>query len=102
MDDKNIHFVIMRIRVYKCEFSVYTVRIFMKCWHVCEVQKANKLLIKPDFPSITDGIAQPRQDMNIKVAAFTESKNSSYTFRKCLCVDVFCVLHSSVLNVKYA
>ena len=29
MDDKNIHFVVMRLRVNKCEFSVYTVRIFM-------------------------------------------------------------------------
>ena len=27
-------------RVNKCEFSVYTVRIFMKCTHVCAAQKA--------------------------------------------------------------
>ena len=27
-------------RVNKCEFSVYTVRIFMKCMHVCAAQKA--------------------------------------------------------------
>ena len=25
----------MRFRVNKCEFGVYTVRIFMKCTHVC-------------------------------------------------------------------
>ena len=33
VDDKNIHFVIMRN-----EFSVYTVMIFMKCTHVCAAQ----------------------------------------------------------------
>ena len=33
--EKNIHFVIMRFKAYKCEFSVYTVSIFMKCTHVC-------------------------------------------------------------------
>ena len=32
---KNIHFVTMRLRVNRCEFSVYTVKIFMKCTHVC-------------------------------------------------------------------
>ena len=41
VDDKNIHFVIMRFRINKCEFSVYTVRIFMKCTHVCAAQKAD-------------------------------------------------------------
>ena len=34
-------------------------------------------LIKPDFPSLTDGIAEPHPDMNIKVAAFTVSEKSS-------------------------
>ena len=38
VDDKNIHFVIMRLRVNKCEFSVYTVRIFMICTHVCAAE----------------------------------------------------------------
>ena len=33
--DKNIR----ALRVNKCEFSVYTVRILMKCTHVCEAQK---------------------------------------------------------------
>ena len=37
---KNIHFVIMRLRVNEYQFSVYTVRIFMKCRHVCAAQKA--------------------------------------------------------------
>ena len=27
------------LRVIKCEFSVYTVRIFIKCTHVCAAQK---------------------------------------------------------------
>ena len=30
----------------------------------------------PDFPSLADEIAEPRPDMNIKVAAFTVSKRS--------------------------
>ena len=34
-----------------------------------------KLLIKPDFPYLADKIAEPRPDMNIKVAAFTVSEN---------------------------
>ena len=38
VDDKNIHFVIMCFRVDKYEFSVYTVRIFMKCTHICAAQ----------------------------------------------------------------
>ena len=37
VDDKNIHFVIMRFKGLR-EFSVYTVRIFMKCTHVCASQ----------------------------------------------------------------
>ena len=33
-------------------------------------------LIEPDFPSLADEIAEPRPDMNIKVAAFTVSEKS--------------------------
>ena len=59
---------------------MYTVRIFMKCTHGCAAQKAYKLFIKlqikPDFPSFADEIAEPRPDMNIKVAAFTVSEKS--------------------------
>ena len=51
----------------------------MKCTHVCAAQNANNS-IKPDFPSIADEIAKPRPDMNIKVAAFTVSENSSCTY----------------------
>ena len=62
---------------------MYTVRIFMKCMHVCAAQKAyllfTKLFIKPDFPSLADEIAEPHLDMNIKVAAFTISEKSSNT-----------------------
>ena len=32
---------------------------------------------KTDFPSLADEIAEPRPDMNIKVAAFTVSEKSS-------------------------
>ena len=80
VDGKNIRFVIMRFKVIKCEFSVYTVRIFMKCTHISAAQKLiysfTKLWIKPDFPSLGDEIAEPRPDINIKVAAFTVSEKS--------------------------
>ena len=35
VDNKNI---LGALRVNECEFSVYTVRSFMKCMHVCAVQ----------------------------------------------------------------
>ena len=48
----------------------------------CAAQKAyllfTKLLIKPDFPSLADELAEQRPDMNIKVAAFTVSEKSNY------------------------
>ena len=57
---------------------MYTVRIFMKCTHVCAAQTTDlfftKLKIEPDFPCLADEIADPRPDMNIKVAAFTVSE----------------------------
>ena len=57
---------------------MYTVRIFMKCTHVFAAQKAYKLFtkleLKPDFPYLADEIAESHPDMNIKVAAFTESE----------------------------
>ena len=59
---------------------MYTVRIFMKCTHVCAAQNAyllfTKLYIKPDSPSLADEIAKPYPVMNIKVAAFTVSEKS--------------------------
>ena len=35
--------------------------------------------MKPDFPSLADEMAEPRPDMNIKVAAFTVSERSINT-----------------------
>ena len=35
-----------------------------------------QVINKPDFPSLADEIAEPRPDMNIKVAAFTVSEKS--------------------------
>ena len=35
-----------------------------------------QIINNPDFPSLADEIAEPRPDMNIKVAAFTESEKS--------------------------
>ena len=53
----------------------------MKCTHVCAAQNAYLLFtrfLKSDFPSLADEIAEPRPDMNIKVAAFTVSETSIY------------------------
>ena len=62
---------------------MYTVRIFMKCMHVCAAQITylffTKLYIEPDFPCLADEIAEPRSDMNIKVATFTVSEKSINT-----------------------
>ena len=55
----------------------------MKCTHVCAAQTTylfyTKLYIESDFPSLGDEIAEPRQDMIIKVAAFTVSEKSINT-----------------------
>ena len=55
----------------------------MKCTHVCAVKTTYyffiKFKIEPDFPCLTDEIAEPRPDMNIKVAAFTVSEKSINT-----------------------
>ena len=64
---------------------MYVVRIFKKCTHICAAQKADYFLIKPDFPCLADEIAEPRPDMNIKVAAFTVSEKSSNT---CTCISL--------------
>ena len=36
----------------------------------------NLLILEPDFPCLADEIAEPRPDMNIKAAAFTDSEKS--------------------------
>ena len=36
--------------------------------------------MKPDFPSLADEIAEPRPDMNIKVATFTVSEKTNYIY----------------------
>ena len=61
---------------------MYTVRIFMKCTHVCGSKSLLTLYkiinkIKPDFTSLEDEIAEPHPDMNIKVVTFTVSEKSS-------------------------
>ena len=80
---------------------MYTVRIFMKCTHVCAAQKANlplyQIINKPDVPSLADEIAEPHPDMNIKVAAFTVSEKSSNmrfkSCRRCFAVTLFAAEH---------
>ena len=68
----------------KCGFSVYTVRIYMKCTHVCAAQTFyeffTKLKLEPDFSCLPDEIAEPRPDINIKVSTFTENEKSSNIF----------------------
>ena len=64
---------------------MYMVRIFMKCTHVPAAQKLINYKLKPDFPSLTDEIAESRPDMNIKVAAFTVSEKSSNIWWVSLC-----------------
>ena len=55
----------------------------MKCMHVCPAQTTylffTKLLIEPDFPCLTDEIAEPHPDMNIKNTAITESIKFYYS-----------------------
>ena len=60
---------------------MYTVRIFMKCTHVCAAQTTyfkilHQITMEPDFPCLADEIAEPHPGMNIKVAPFTESEKS--------------------------
>ena len=38
-----------------------------------------QIIIKPDFPSLADEIAEPHPDMNIRVAALTVNEKSSNT-----------------------
>ena len=68
----------------------------MKCTHVCAGKKTNylftKLSITPDFPSLADEIAEPRPDMNIKVAAFTVSKKSINMLQTCRRCVLSCLM----------
>ena len=76
MDDiKRYILCLCALRVNKCEFSLYTVRIVMKCAAQTTYLFFIKLLIEPDSPCLADEIAEPRPDMNIKVAAFTVNEN---------------------------
>ena len=43
-----------------------------------------QIINKSDFPSLADEKAEPRKDMNIKVAFFTVSEKS---------IDTECILH---------
>ena len=48
----------------------------MKCTNVYAAQITNLFLKEHNFPCLADEIAEPRPDMNIKVAAFTVSQKS--------------------------
>ena len=55
-------------------------------WNARTFARPKQLInsIEPDFPCLADEIAEPRPDMNIKVAAFTVSEKSinSKTFKR--------------------
>ena len=73
----------------------------MKCTHVCGAQTTylfyTKLKVEPDFLSLADEIAEPRPDINIKVAAFTASEKSINTKFSQSCV-LFNAFTLSLLN----
>ena len=56
----------------------------MKCTHLCATKTTYSLFTKPDFPCLADEIAEPRPDINIKVAAFIVSEKSIKTLLRCL------------------
>ena len=56
-----------------------------------------KLYIKPDFPFLADGIAEPCPDMNIKVAAFTVSEKSINTWCNCRSCAAILLLSFNIL-----
>ena len=69
---------------------MYTVRIFMKCTHVCTAQTtylfftSDQIIhVESDLPCLADEIAGPRPDMNIKVTAFTVNEKS---INSCYCL----------------
>ena len=72
------------LRVNKCELSVYTFRILMKCTHICAAQNnlltLRQIINEPDFPCLADEKAEPRPDIDVKVTTLTESKQFYYTF----------------------
>ena len=51
----------------------------MKCTPKQLINSSPNYKIEPDFPCLADEIAEPRPDMNIKVAAFTVSEQSINT-----------------------
>ena len=65
------------LRVNKCEFSVYTVRIFMRDPN--NLLTLYQIINKPWFSFLADEIAEPRPDRDIKVAAFTVGEKSINT-----------------------
>ena len=61
-----------------------------------------QIIKKTDFPSLADELAEPRPDMNIKVAAFTVSEKSSniwiYVFSNLYRFMVHLLKHSFVIG----
>ena len=47
---------------------------------------------KPDFPYLADEIAEPRPDMNMKVAVLTVSEKSSNTLRTTIFCSIYTIL----------
>ena len=59
---------------------MYTVRIFMKCTHVCAAQQLIDFSRNYKENRISE-IAEPSPDIHIKVTALTESKKLLYIHR---------------------
>ena len=85
VDKTYVTFVICALRVNKCEFSVYKVRISLNARTFARpkqlINSSPNYKVNPDFPSSVDEIVEPRPDMNSKVAAFTASEKSKYSLR---------------------
>ena len=67
---------LIKVNTCKCEFTVYTVTIFMEC--ITPLRGSNNFLTL----YLMVKIVVPRPDMNIKVAAFTVAHQLNYTVRR--------------------
>ena len=59
------------------------------------------LILEPDFPYLADEIAEPRPDMNIKVAAFTVSEKSINTNNQSWTFTRVCTVSAKILMLCF-
>ena len=88
---KTYFFVICALRVNTCEVSYirsglsWNARTFVRSKKI--IDSLPNYIKKTHFPSLTDEIAEPRPDMNIKVAAFKVSEKSINALFASICLD---------------